>query len=95
MTGYPYLYDPVTPGQADPMSLFIYKATRLADGLNGSIAAAARATGAEYVDVRAAFAGHGVNSATTTRGSISTVGPNQSRQLPPERRGLRGVLRIA
>lgn len=63
VTGYPYLYDPVAPGQADPMSLFIYKSTLLADGLNGSIAAAARATGAEYVDVRAAFAGHGVNSA--------------------------------
>ena len=45
------------------MSLFIYKATLLADGLNGSIAAAAWATGAEYVDVRAAFAGHGINSA--------------------------------
>lgn len=63
VTGYPYLYDPVAPGQSDPMSRFIYKATHLADGLNGSIAAAARATGAEYVDVRAAFAGHGVNSA--------------------------------
>ena len=63
VTGYPYLYDPVAPGKTDPMSLFIYKATRLADGLNGSIAAAARSTGAEYVDVRAAFAGHGINSA--------------------------------
>ena len=63
VTGYPYLYDPVAPGQGDPMSLFINKATQLADGLNGSIAAAAWATGAEYVDVRAAFAGHGVNSA--------------------------------
>ena len=63
VTGYPYLYDPVAPGQTDRLSLFIYKATRLADGLNGSIAAAARDTGAKYVDVRAAFAGHGVNSA--------------------------------
>lgn len=63
VTGYPYLYDPVAPGQTDSMSRFIYKATHLADGLNGSIAAAARAAGAEYVDVRAAFAGHGVNSA--------------------------------
>lgn len=63
VTGYPYLYDPVTPNPADPMSLFIYKATLLADGLNGSIAAAAGATGADYVDVRAAFAGHGINSA--------------------------------
>ena len=63
VTGYPYLYDPIAPGQTDPTSLFIYKATLLADGLNGSIAAAAWATGAEYVDVRAAFAGHGINSA--------------------------------
>jgi lysophospholipase L1-like esterase len=63
VTGYPYLYDPVAPGQKDPMSLFISKAAQLADGLNGSIAAAAWATGAEYVDVRAAFAGHGINSA--------------------------------
>ena len=63
VTGYPYLYDPVAPGQTDPMSQFIYKATLLADGLNGSIAAAAWATGAKYVDVRAAFAGHGINSA--------------------------------
>ena len=27
VTGYPYLYDPVTPNPADPMSLFIYQAT--------------------------------------------------------------------
>ncbi|PVZ61180.1 SGNH/GDSL hydrolase family protein [Arthrobacter sp. H-02-3] len=63
VTGYPYLYDPVAPGRSDPTSLFIYQATQLADGLNGSIAAAARATGTEYVDVSAAFAGHGINSA--------------------------------
>jgi lysophospholipase L1-like esterase len=63
VTGYPYLYDPVASGRTDPTSLFIYKATRLADGLNGSIVEAARSTGAEYVDVRAAFAGHGINSA--------------------------------
>jgi lysophospholipase L1-like esterase len=63
VTGYPYLYDPVAPGRTDPMSLFIYKASLLADGLNASIASAAWATGAEYVDVRAAFAGHGINSA--------------------------------
>ena len=62
VTGYPYLYDPVTTGQTDPMSLFIVQATALADGLNGSIARAAAATGAQYVDVRAAFAGHGINS---------------------------------
>ena len=64
VTGYPYLYDPVIPNPADPMSLFIYQATRLADGLNASIAGAAAATGAQYVDVRAAFAGHGINSAS-------------------------------
>ncbi len=63
VTGYPYLYDPV-PAAADPMSVFISQATQLADGLNASIAGAALATGAEYVDVRAAFAGHGINSAT-------------------------------
>ncbi len=62
VTGYPYLYDPVTPNPADPMSLFIYKATLLANGLNDSIAAGSG--GATYVDVRAAFAGHGINSAT-------------------------------
>jgi lysophospholipase L1-like esterase len=64
VTGYPYLYDPVPLNPADPLSLFIYRATQLADGLNGSIAAAAAVSGAEYVDVRAAFAGHGINSAT-------------------------------
>lgn len=64
VTGYPYLYDPVPLNPADPLSVFIYRATQLADGLNGSIAAASAAAGAEYVDVRAAFAGHGINSAT-------------------------------
>ncbi|WP_082699397.1 SGNH/GDSL hydrolase family protein [Arthrobacter sp. EPSL27] len=64
VTGYPYLYDPVAPGQTDPMSLFIYQATDLANGLNWSIETAADMAGADYVDVRAAFAGHGINSAT-------------------------------
>lgn len=64
VTGYPYLYDPVPLNTADPMSVFIYQASQLADGLNANIAGAAMATGAEYVDVRAAFAGHGINSAT-------------------------------
>ncbi|MET3810129.1 SGNH/GDSL hydrolase family protein [Arthrobacter sp. UYEF3] len=64
VTGYPYLYDPVIPNPADPMSVFIYQAARLADGLNGSITVAAGATGAAYVDVRAAFRGHGINSVT-------------------------------
>ncbi|WP_326957133.1 SGNH/GDSL hydrolase family protein [Arthrobacter sp. MP_M4] len=63
LTGYPYLYNPGTLDPADPMSVFIDKATFLADGLNGSIAGAAAATGATYVDVRTAFAGHGINSA--------------------------------
>ena len=63
VTGYPYLYDPVPLNQADPMSVFIYQATQLADGLNASIAGAAGAD-ATYVDVRAAFAGHGINSKT-------------------------------
>ncbi|XTR53241.1 hypothetical protein ACOM2C_09385 [Pseudarthrobacter sp. So.54] len=56
LTGYPYLYNPGTLDPADPMSVFIDKATLLADGLNGSIAGAAAATGATYVDVRTAFA---------------------------------------
>ena len=62
VTGYPYLYDPVTPNPADPLSLFIQQATVLANGLHASIAAAASATGVQYVDVRGAFTGHGVNS---------------------------------
>lgn len=64
VTGYPYLYDPITPGRTDPTSLFIYQATELADGLNVSIDRAARETGAQFVDVRTAFAGHGINSKT-------------------------------
>src|SRR6478736_2318519 len=43
VTGYPYLFDPIPAGLADPMSQFIYQATDLADGLNGSIALAAAA----------------------------------------------------
>ncbi|MCB5292717.1 SGNH/GDSL hydrolase family protein [Arthrobacter sp. SO3] len=63
VTGYPYLYNPVALNPADPMSVFIDKAALLADGLNGSIAGAAGATGATYVGVKDAFAGHGINSA--------------------------------
>jgi lysophospholipase L1-like esterase len=63
VTGYPYLYDPIAPGRTDPTSLFIYQATTLADGLNATIAAAAAATRVQFVDVRPAFAGHGINSA--------------------------------
>lgn len=63
VTGYPYLYDPIGAGLTDPVSLFIYQATFLADGLNANIAYAAGTTGAQYVDVRTAFLGHGINSA--------------------------------
>jgi lysophospholipase L1-like esterase len=63
VTGYPYLYDPVVPDPADPLSLFIHRATFLVDGLNGSIITAAQGPRVEYVDVKAAFAGHGINSA--------------------------------
>lgn len=62
VTGYPYLYDPIAPGHADRVSAFIYKATDLADGLNRTIADAADTTKVNYVDVRGAFAGHGVLS---------------------------------
>lgn len=67
VTGYPYLFDPIPAGRTDAMSEFIYRATDLADGLNGSIAAAAAATDpaaarVKFVDVRIAFAGHGIIS---------------------------------
>lgn len=62
VTGYPYLYDPVIPDPADSLSVFIYQATQLADGLNASIRSAAYDTKVQYVDVRSAFSGHGVNS---------------------------------
>lgn len=60
VTGYPYLFDPFNLDPTDPMTPFIYQATALADRLNESIAAGA--AGAQYVDVRTAFAGHGINS---------------------------------
>ena len=69
VTGYPYLFDPLTSPPTDPLSTFIYQATLLADGLNGSIAAAAGTAhtvggiDVEFVDVRSAFAGHGALSA--------------------------------
>lgn len=63
VTGYPYLYDPGTLNPTDPMSAFISNAKDLADGLNGAIAGAAGVGGATYVDVTAALAGHGINSA--------------------------------
>jgi lysophospholipase L1-like esterase len=70
VTGYPYLFDPIPANLPDPMSQFIYKATDLAEGLNGAIALAVDAVNAvdpdatevQYVDVRSAFAGHGIIS---------------------------------
>jgi lysophospholipase L1-like esterase len=55
LTGYPYLFDPSHP--------FAAVANPLAALLNANIAGVALATGAYYVDVTAAFAGHGVGSA--------------------------------
>ena len=62
VTGYPYLFDPIPADQADPMSQFIYRATALANGLNGSIALAAWETKVQFVEVWPAFVGHGINS---------------------------------
>lgn len=70
VTGYPYLFDPIDPGRTDALAEFIYQATDLANSLNATIEAAAGAAGAggrvdvDYVDVRAAFAGHGVLAQT-------------------------------
>ena len=68
LTGYPYLFDPFNLDPADRMAPFIYQATALANALNKNIAGAAAAIDPDaarvkYVDVRAAFAGHGINSA--------------------------------
>ena len=86
LTGYPYLFDPIPAGRTDPASQFIYQATDLADGLNGSIALAAAAADpaasrVKYVDVRAAFAGHGIYSADpwingAVPGSADSFHPN-------------------
>ena len=54
LTGYPHLFDPSHP--------FAAVANPLADLLNFTIAGVAAATGSQYVDVTAAFAGHGVGS---------------------------------
>ena len=75
VTGYPYLFDPLTSPPTDAMSLFIQHATVLANGLDASIAAATDAADAasdddprvQYVDVRAAFTGHGALSAPIDR----------------------------
>lgn len=55
LTGYPLLFDPSHP--------FAAVGNRLAGALNQVIAGVAAATGSQYVDVEAAFAGHGVGSA--------------------------------
>ena len=70
VTGYPYLLDPIPAGMTDPAAQFIYTATDLANRLDETIDAAAKdADGAaagdpkvQYVDVRAAFLGHGALS---------------------------------
>ena len=67
VTGYPYLFDPFNLDPGHPMTPFILQATALANELNRNIADAVRdtdteATEIEYVDVRAAFAGHGIIS---------------------------------
>lgn len=54
LTGYPYLFDPSHP--------FAAVGNPLAGALNQVIAGVAAATGSQYVDVTAAFAGHGVGS---------------------------------
>lgn len=60
ITGYPYLFEPVDP--------FTVQLNALTDLLNASILAAATTvdptgTQVQYVDVTAAFAGHGIGSA--------------------------------
>ncbi|MET3720739.1 MULTISPECIES: SGNH/GDSL hydrolase family protein [unclassified Arthrobacter] len=65
VTGYPYLFDPIADGRTDSLALFTYQATKLADNLDGTIALAATKAAlggidVNYVDVRMAFAGHGI-----------------------------------
>jgi lysophospholipase L1-like esterase len=70
VTGYPYVFNPIPEGRTDALALFIYQATDVVDRLNGAIAYAASAAATpaaggidvDYVDVRAAFAGHGALS---------------------------------
>ncbi|MET1064141.1 MAG: SGNH/GDSL hydrolase family protein [Arthrobacter sp.] len=87
VTGYPYLYDPVAPNPADPLSMFIYKAALLADGLNGSIAAAARVTKVQYVDVTAAFAGHGMLSTDDPWINLDPAHPSSPDNFHPNAEG--------
>lgn len=83
VTGYPYLYDPIPAGRTDSLSQFIYQATALADGLNGSIALAA---GAQYVDVRGAFLGHGINSADPWI-NLNLANPGSADNFHPNAKG--------
>lgn len=63
VTGYPYLYDPAGINPAGPSAPLMYQSTTLVGGLNAVIENAAKLTGAQYVDVTGAFAGHGIGSA--------------------------------
>ncbi|MHA7303344.1 SGNH/GDSL hydrolase family protein [Pseudarthrobacter sp. MDT1-22] len=56
-TGYPMLFDPAFP---DPRAGVV---NQLTAGLNDVIRLSAMRSGAEYVDVATAFAGHGIGSA--------------------------------
>jgi lysophospholipase L1-like esterase len=62
LTGYPYLFEPLPLNSENPVSLFVQQANFLVAQLNATIEAAAQETGAEYVDVKDEFAGHGVFS---------------------------------
>jgi lysophospholipase L1-like esterase len=61
VTGYPHLFEPIAFDPTNPTSVFINQANDLVSELNATIEAAASATGAEYVDVRDEFAGHGIS----------------------------------
>jgi lysophospholipase L1-like esterase len=91
VTGYPYLYDPVAPGRPDPVSRFIDKATFLANGLNDAISRAAGATGATYVDVTAAFAGHGIDSAAPWI-NLDPSAPTSPDNFHPNAKGYKAYL---
>jgi lysophospholipase L1-like esterase len=65
VTGYPHLFESA-PGLSDQANLFV-------DFLNGAIYQAARDTGAQYVGVTGAFAGHGIGSETPWINDASSV----------------------
>jgi lysophospholipase L1-like esterase len=63
VTGYPYLFD--APSPCLPIEAIVCRVNGATTLLNSTIAAAVQATkndNIEYVDVTAAFAGHGINS---------------------------------